>query len=150
MHWWKYWVLVTEKVQVKQNWNASFNVCKILQNWKKLARVWVERCQACCGLCHQDQTCRPLALFCKPCVVIITQTRPSLDLVTSAGEEEGGRMRTWRSADTEACLGLVWAVGSLGARPGLNISRSRPPNLCQEAGTGPRRPFMLDFKARRI
>ena len=80
----------------------------------------------------------------------LSQTRPSLDLVTSAGEEEGGRMRTWRSADTEACLGLVWAVGSLGARPGLNISRSRPPDLCQEAATGPRRPFMLDFKARRI
>ena len=55
--------------------------------------------------------------------------------------KEGGWARTWRSADTEACLGLVWAVGSLGPRPGLNISRSRPPNLCQEAGIGPRRPL---------
>ena len=79
-------------------WNASFNVCKILQNFKKLARVWVGRCQACCGLCHQDQTCRPLALFCKSCVVIIPdETKPgSRDLGWRGGRREDEDMEVSR------------------------------------------------------
>ena len=54
-------------------------------------------------------------------------------------DEESG------SGDTEALSRP--SLGSLGARPGLNISRSGPPDLGQEAGTGPRRTFMVDFKA---
>ena len=56
-------------------------------------------------LCHQDRQTADLALFCKSCV-IITQTRPSQirALVTWAGEEEGGRLRSG-SGDTEAQSG---------------------------------------------
>ena len=65
----------------------------------------------------------------------LSQTRPSQDLVTWARDWRGGRREDegTRSGDTEACLGPVWPVGSLSVRPGLNISRSGPPDLCQQA-----------------
>ena len=128
---WNYWVFLTNKYKM---WIKMLccGVCKTFKSVKKLAWLWVKRCQACCGLCHQ--TCRPGVILQVLCHhyprrdQAIRISWPGLE----TGEEEGGRMR-WLGQEEAWCLGPVWAVGSLALRPGLNISRSGTLDLCQQA-----------------
>ena len=126
----------------------------LINYFNNLAWISVERCQArlSSGLVESDHVTWILASDWS-CVTrirladygIILQV---LALVTWERRKEGG----W-SRGQETLSGP--SLGSLGARPGLTISRSGPPNpnLCQcgqEAGTGARRTYSLvHFKSLR-
>ena len=118
-----------------------WNVCKTLES-VKLAWLWVCRCQACCGLCHQ--TWRPgiiLQVLCHH-YPRRDQTRiswPGLE----TGEEEGGGMRgqgqetrrpVWAQSGQWAAS--VWGRASTYRGQGRQICVSRP-----------RRPLIVHFKA---